>query len=57
MRKFSFGLFGLLVLLGGQLGSMFGMAVAICIFMILDGLIEEIQKRQKAIKKKKEEVK
>lgn len=58
MRKFSFGLFGLLILLGNQLGSMFGIAIAICVFMIIDGLIEEIQKRpRKTINKKKEEVK
>lgn len=58
MRKFSFGLFGLLVVLGNRLGSIFGMAIAICTFMIVDGLIEEIQKRpRKTITKKKEEVK
>ena len=56
MNKLSFGLFGLLVLLGNQLGSMFGMAVAICIFMIVDGLLEELRKRpRKVILKKKEE--
>ena len=57
MNKLSFGLFGLLVLLGNQLGSMFGMAVAICIFMIVDGLLEELRKRpRKVITKKKEEI-
>jgi hypothetical protein len=59
MRKFSFGAFGLFILLGNQLGSMFGIAIAICVWMILDGLIEEFQKRKpKEIKThKKEETK
>lgn len=58
MRKFSFGAFGLFILLGNQLGSMFGIAVAICSWMILDGLIEEFQKRPKKVNKpKKEEIK
>ena len=52
MRRSTLGLFGLLVLLGNQLGSSFGMAVAVCVFIILDGIIEEIQKRPfKKIKK------
>ena len=52
MRKFSFGLFGLLILLGNQLGSMFGIAIALCVWMIVDGLIEEGQKRLKNKPKK-----
>ena len=56
MRKLSFGLFGLFVLLGDQLGSTFGMAVAICSWMVLDGVIEEIRKTpRKNIKTKKED--
>lgn len=55
MRKLSFGLFGLSVLLGQQLGSIFGMAVAICIFMIVDGGIEEAQRRQARKNKEKKE--
>ena len=52
MKKFSFGLFGLAVLLGNQLGSMFGVAIALCVWMILDGLMEEIQTRIKNKTKK-----
>lgn len=55
MRKLSFGLFGLSVLLGQQLGSIFGMTVAICIFMIVDGGIEEAQRRNRKNKKKEED--
>ncbi len=56
MKKLSFGLFGLFVLLGDQLGSTFGMAVAICSWMVLDGLIDEIRTRpKKNIKTKKED--
>lgn len=54
MRKFTIGLFGLAILLGNQLGSMFGIAVAICIFMMLDGILEEISLRSKTNKPKKE---
>lgn len=46
MKKFSFGLFGLAMLLGNQLGSMLGMAIALCVWMVVDGLIEEIQKNR-----------
>ncbi len=56
MKKLSFGLFGLFVLLGDQFGSTFGMAVAICSWMVLDGLIDEIRTRpKKNIKTKKED--
>ena len=54
MRKFTIGLFGLAILLGNQLGSMFGIAVAICIFMMLDGILEEISLRSRTNKPKKE---
>ena len=52
MKKFSFGLFGLVVLLGNQLGSMFGVAIALCVWMIVDGLMEEVQTRIKNKTKK-----
>lgn len=55
MNKLSFGLFGLFVLLGNQLGSMFGIAVAICVFMVADGLIDEFKRRARKNIKKKEE--
>jgi hypothetical protein len=42
MKKFEFGLFALCVLIGGYIGSMFGIAIAICAFMTLDGLAEEL---------------
>lgn len=58
MRKFEFGLFALCVLIGGQLGSMFGIAVAICAFMTISGAVEEVSKRKsKKDKIDKEEAK
>ncbi|MDX9917303.1 MAG: hypothetical protein RBT15_04730 [Gudongella sp.] len=54
MKKFSFGLFGLAMLLGNQLGSMLGVAIALCVWMIVDGLIEEVQKHKKNKTGKKE---
>jgi hypothetical protein len=47
MKKFSMGLFGLALLLGNQLGSMMGVAIALCVWMIVDGVVEEIQKSRK----------
>lgn len=47
MKKFEFGLFALCVLIGGYLGSMFGIAIAICAFMTIDGLVEELLKQSK----------
>ena len=57
MKKFEFGLFALCALVGGYLGSLFGMAVAICAFMAVDGLVEEFFKRsrQKSKDEKKED--
>ena len=57
MKKFEFGLFALCALVGGYFGSLFGMAVAICAFMAVDGLIEEVVKnsRQKNKDEKKED--
>lgn len=58
MKKFEFGLFALCVLIGGQFGSMFGIAVAICVFMTVSGAVEEISKiKSKKNKDNKEEVK
>ena len=58
MRKFEFGLFALCVLIGGQFGSMFGIAVAICVFMTVSGAIEEVSKiKSKKNKDLKEEAK
>lgn len=58
MKKFEFGLFALCVLMGGQIGSMFGIAVAICAFMTISGAVEEISKRKsKKDKIDKEEAK
>ena len=53
MKKFEFGLFALCVLVGNYFGSLFGIAVAICVFMTVDGLIEEIIK-QNHLKNKSE---
>ena len=44
MKKIELGLFALCVLVGSYFGSMFGIAIAICAFMTVDGLIEEIIK-------------
>jgi len=41
MKKFEFGLFALCALMGGYFGSLFGVAIAICAFMAIDGLVEE----------------
>ena len=48
MKKFEFGLFALCALVGGYVGSLFGIAVAVCIFMTVDGLVEEFIKNSKA---------
>ena len=45
MKKFEFGLLALCALVGGYIGSLFGMAIAICAFMTVDGLFEEFIKR------------
>ena len=57
MKKFEFGLFALCVLAGNYYGSMFGMAVAVCVFMTVDGLLEEVMKnlRTKTKSSKKED--
>jgi len=57
MKKFSFGLLGLCVLVGSHFGSMMGIAIAICAFMAIDGLFEEFRKNQTRKANEKEEVK
>lgn len=59
MRKFEFGLFALCMLAGGYLGSLFGMAVAVCAFMTVAGLVEITTKhlRKKYDEKQREETK
>ena len=52
MKKFEFGMFALCVLIGSYFGSLFGIAVAVCAFMTVDGLVEEVVKNSK----KKEKV-
>lgn len=54
--RFRFGLFGLLILIGNMIGSSFGMAVAICVWMILDEIIEiwVMQHRKNIFNRKKE---
>jgi hypothetical protein len=55
MNKLLLGVFALMIILGNQFGSMFGIAVAICIFMIADGLLDEFKRRRsKKIITKKE---
>ena len=52
MKKFEFGLFALCALLGGYMGSLFGTAIAICAFMTITGLVEELlqnKKRRKVV--------
>ena len=57
MKKFEFGLFALCALVGSYFGSLFGIAVAICVFMTVDGLIEELVKNSKNKKIEEKEVK
>lgn len=58
MKKFEFGLFALCVLIGGYVGSTFGVAIAICAFMTIDGLFEQLMKaRTERTGLKKEEMK
>lgn len=47
MKKFEFGLFAMCVLVGSYFGSLFGIAVAVCAFMTVDGLVEEVVKNSK----------
>ena len=47
MKNIKVGLFGLCALIGGYYGSMFGIALAICAFMTLDGLVEEFMKQSR----------
>ena len=54
MRRMTMGIFGLAILLGNQLGSILGIAIAICVFMILDGIIEMIAQSTRKNKPKKE---
>lgn len=53
MKKFSFGLLGLCVLIGSYFGSTFGIAIAFCAFMVIEGAFEEFRKGQ--IRKANEE--
>jgi len=56
MTKFGFGLFALCALVGCYLGSLFGTAIAICVFMTISGLIEEMARnRRKKDRSDKEE--
>lgn len=56
MKKFSFGIMALAVLIGGYFGSIFGVAIAIGICLTLDGLVEELQ-RNKSTKRMSVELK
>jgi len=57
MKKFEFGLFALCTLVGGYFGSLFGIAIAICAFMTIDGLVEEFigKARNKNVQIRKDE--
>lgn len=57
MKKIELGLFALCVLVGSYFGSMFGIAIAICAFMTIDGLIEEFIKKPRKGKREETEVK
>lgn len=50
MKKFEFGLFALAVLIGGNYGSMFGITIAICSYMVIAGFIEECGRFKKQSK-------
>lgn len=56
MKKFEIGVFALCALVGGYFGSLFGIAIAICAFMAVSGLIEEFVSYSHQKKDKKEEV-
>jgi hypothetical protein len=57
MKKIELGLFALCVLVGSYFGSMFGIAIAVCAFMTIDGLIEEFIKKPRKGKREETEVK
>ena len=57
MKKFSFGLLGLCVLVGSHFGSVYGIAIAFCAFMVVDGLFEELRKGQARKANEEKEVK
>lgn len=46
MNKLNFGIFGLFILAGSYFGSTFGIAVAVCVFMIADGIKDEFKKQK-----------
>jgi len=56
MKKFEFGLFALCVLIGAHFGSIWGIAVAICAFMTIEGLTEELIKKSKKNNDSKKEI-
>lgn len=58
MKKFEFGLLAVAVLVGSKLGSIYGTAIAICGYMAVTGLIEELtqyKKSKKVVKFEKKE--
>lgn len=55
MKKFELGMFALCALVGGYFGSLFGTAIAICLFMTVSGLFEEIIKNRQKMRLRREE--
>ena len=53
----NYGLLVLVILVGNKLGSDFGMGVAFCMFLIIEGSITRLKKRSVKSIVKKEEVK
>ena len=58
MKKNEFGLLALCVLIGSKIGSIYGTAIAICGYMAITGVIEELtqyKKRKKLVEFGKKE--
>jgi hypothetical protein len=50
MKKFELGLLALAVLIGANYGSIFGIMIAICLYMIVTGGLEELKTSKKHTK-------
>lgn len=57
MNRMAFGMFGLCMLVGNYFGSNLGTAVAVCVFMVASGAIDEMKRRRQYqdVSKKKED--
>ena len=53
MKKLEFGLLILCVLVGSYFGSIFGIAIAFAVYMVITGVIEETSKQRRENNDKK----